>query len=175
MHKVVCALDHGVLDPFGRAHQVLHTLVHEDLILSREGALLILQHCFLPARNGFSTALLFLRELRVTASRLLVFGLVPFWGPLPCEELESELLEEVLDDVHHVWADVPNDVEVVEEGQGARTVDSCVVPDVVLFKSLVVVASQALSDALGGIARIGGAPVVGGSECRVCTHPMVGR
>ena len=96
MHKVVCALDHGVLDPFGRAHQVLHTLVHEDLILSREGALLILQHCFLPARNGFSTALLFLRELRVTASRLLVLVLSHSGVLFPAKSLKVSFSKKFL-------------------------------------------------------------------------------
>jgi hypothetical protein len=77
--------------------------------------------------------------------------------------------------VHHVWANVPNDVELVKEGQGARAVDSGVVLDMVLLKSLVVIASRALRDALGVIACFGWAPVVEGAEGRVRTKRMVGR
>jgi hypothetical protein len=108
--------DHGVLDPLGRAHQVLDPLIHELLVSLREGALFILLHCLLPALLGIIMAPELASVVVFTFSWSLVFALVPFRCPLPGEELESDFFEEVLDDVHHVWADVPYDVEQVKEG-----------------------------------------------------------
>lgn len=98
--------------------------------------------------------------LRSTLLRLFVFAFVPFWCSLTSEQFKSEFFEEVFDDVHHVWADVPNDVEKVQEGQCTRPVDAGRVLDMRIPETAVVVASLALRHALCVRTRLGWGAVV---------------
>ena len=112
-------------------------------------------------------------EVRSIFRRSLVLAFVPLRDSCPREEFESQLLEPVFDDVHHIGADVPNDVEQVEEGQWTRTVDSRRFAGVRVFETAVVVAVFALRDALISIASIWGILPSCAAEAFVPLKPMV--
>lgn len=145
--------DHGVLEPVRRAHQVLHPAIDQALVRLRECALLVLLHSVLPTTQSVLVFCLLPGEVRI----VLLWGGVLVRGPVrhatPCEQLEGELLEEVLDDVHHIRADVPDDVEQVQEGQRAGGVDPGVMFGGACGGPLPVVLGQSLGDSLVVCAR----------------------
>jgi hypothetical protein len=107
----IIVMDHRVLDPPRRAHQVLDTPVHQRLVRCREDAVFVLLHRCLPACTCIHVA----RFLGGVVWIILTWGLVLVMRPHghsgPCEQLEGQLFEEVFDDVHHIGADVPDYVE----------------------------------------------------------------
>ena len=114
-----------------------------------------------------------LRVVFSTFRRGLVFACIPDWYSRPREQFEGEFLEEVLDDVHHIGADVPNDVEEAEVGQGTRTVDSCCFLGVRFLRAAVIVRGFALRNTLSSIASIWGVVTSVAAEARVLAKPMV--
>jgi hypothetical protein len=127
---------------------VFHSPVYDLLVARRECTLFSLLHSLFPARTG----------VEVFSLLGLIFRVVFSWGPIlfvgpcgysfPCKELEGELLEEILDDVHHIWADVPDHVEQVEPGQGAGRVDPGLLAHMVLVEAPIFIACFTSRDAL---------------------------
>jgi hypothetical protein len=107
----------GVLDPCCRAHQVLDTAVDNSLICCGKGAFLSLSH-----RPSVERLLSFVLRLSfwVIWNSTLWFGVLgarPLGDAQACEQPKGEFLEPILDDVHHIRTDVPDDVELVQKGE----------------------------------------------------------
>jgi hypothetical protein len=103
--------DHGVFNPVSRSNQILHAAICELLICFWEYAFNVLLHSQRPTRPSPLVGRQFGIVVIIFLDRHRVFSIRPFGQACPIEHTHGKFLEEVLDDVHHVRADVPDDIE----------------------------------------------------------------
>jgi hypothetical protein len=121
---------HGAPDPVRKARQVLDTLVYDFLGGDVEAAFVeSLEGLIVLGLIGFVLApvLPVLGAFRRRRVSRWLDGLVlaELAGPPRTREYaENETLEEGLDDVHHIRAEVPDHIELVQHGQWTPVVDT---------------------------------------------------
>ena len=159
----VIILYHRGLDPLGRPHQLLHSSVNYPLVFRREHHLMVLNAGSRPLCSALVVLLHFDLPLHHLLHVLLLLDPAPvhcflwlcrsmlakrFCGPFgdaaAAEHFECEFVEKILDDVHHVRADVPDQVEQEQKGQGACFIHPCRFPGVCFGRTSVHLAFAAL-------------------------------
>ena len=129
----------GGLDPVRVSHQVLDSLVNDFLIICVEKAPFErLDGFFILDLPLVVFALLAFVLLAVGSARsrrrFVGFGLLEVGGlPSTGEDTRHEAFEEGLDDVHHIRAEVPDHVELIQHGERAPVVYTSLVTWVVVL------------------------------------------
>ena len=120
------------LDPVGVAHEVLYTLIDDFPIIYVELALI--------ESEGVARVDFFVRIILGLQVLVLFFGggigvgggfgrleATEGWSPCPREDSDHQSLEEGLNDVHHIRAEVPDHVELRKDRQWRPVADPCFV------------------------------------------------
>ena len=121
---------HAAPDPVRKARQVLGTLVYyfsggdveAAFVESLEGLIVLGQRGLVLAPVRQVLCALCCRRLSRWLDGLLLAELAG--PPRTREYAENETLEEGLDDVHHIRAEVPDHIELVQYGQWTPVVDT---------------------------------------------------
>ena len=110
------------LDPIWVANEILHTFIHECFIMI---AVRTLVECNDVLREALflGVVLVFLGFVFFFGFLISVFGWFDghfhfeFWFPCSREDTNHQTLEVCLDYVHHVWAEIPDHVELGQDTQ----------------------------------------------------------
>lgn len=127
----------GVSNPIGVAHEVLDPFVHQLLGIVVEEALietLAFLLVLLLAGLVLAPCVFVFLAFCIISITSWFFRLREFVSGLAFarEDSQDKAVEEGLDDVHHIRAEVPDHIELVQHRQRTPVVDACCQPDVFL-------------------------------------------
>ena len=123
---IVFCMYHRVLDPPGGSHQFLNPSIDDVLVFRGEYAPLV---C--GARSCPSLPAVFIgSQFGVIIGTIFPGFWAFFCGPqgdsFPHKQFEGQLLKEIFDDMHHIWADIPDDIEMAQVHERAECIHAAV-------------------------------------------------